>query len=454
MATVEGVLLMTTRRAFLTGSATLLCSAQIPTLAPGFANVVGSVLAANAPHSGTPAAPSDSLVEFISVQTHLNWRGTVWDQSAWRPLLGDLGVRYTRSVLGTKMARDHLLALHSGYGIRASATFNAVNEDGSFKSKRTLSVLHFLKNEIGAEKVYAVEGPNEYTHRYKFGQWADRLREYQALLYNTVKSDTELQALDVLAPTIWKRIVEDYEQIASLGAYADYGNLHLYTGGRKPSLFNRNGSDEPIDLAIRDAQIVVPGNPVYITETGFNIADGVSPSKWKVTTDVAAKYTLRNLMELFLRRDVVKRVNIYSLIDDEHRDQHYGLLSADLTPRPAYFALRNMIQLVSDPGPEFVTASLPHEIVTDDPNVRSVLLQKRDGRFLLLLWQDAESYDRTAATAREIQPSRVQVDFGRSVASVAIYTPTMSASMQHELKTVTSATLDIPDHLVVAELSI
>jgi hypothetical protein len=159
-------------------------------------------------------------------------------------------------------------------------------------------------------------------------------------------------------------------------------------------------------------------------------------------------------MELFLRRDVVKRVNIYSLIDDEHRDQHYGLLSADLTPRPAYFALRNMIQLVSDPGPEFVTASLPHEIVTDDPNVRSVLLQKRDGRFLLLLWQDAESYDRTAATAREIQPSRVQVDFGRSVASVAIYTPTMSASMQHELKTVTSATLDIPDHLVVAELSI
>ena len=322
---------MKTRRAFLKEIAALVSAAQMTgQLAEAtLAETVPQTAVQQQPESGLVAAPADSFVELISVQTHLNWRDTVWNQMAWRPLLGDLGVRYTRSALGNRMARDHLLALFRDFGIRSSVTFNAINKDGSFKLDATLKILVFLRDEIGSEKIYAIEGPNEYTHKYKMEGWADRIRAYQEFLYNAVKSDAELGGLAVLAPTIWKRVIEDYEAIGNMDAHADYGNLHLYNGGRRPSLFNRNEVDEPIDVAIREAQIVIPRKPIYVTETGFNVADGAAPTRWTVPPTVAAKYTLRNLAELFLRRDLVKRVNIYSLIDDEHKDDHYGLLDAE-----------------------------------------------------------------------------------------------------------------------------
>lgn len=321
---------MKTRRALLKNIAALMSGGQFS------GQLTGAALAATVPQkaaqrqceSGLDAAPADSFVEFISVQTHLNWRDTVWDQMAWRPLLGDLGVRYTRSALGNQVARDHLLALFRDYGIRSSVTFNAINGDGSFDLDATLKILALLRDEIGSRKLYAIEGPNEYTHKYKTEGWADRMMSYQKFLYNAVKSDAGLSELAVLAPTIWKRLIEDYEAIGNMDAYADYGNLHLYNGGRKPGLFNRNEVDEKIDVAIAEAQIVVPRKPIYVTETGFNVADGTAPTRWTVPPAVAAKYTLRNLAELFLRRNLVKRVNIYSLIDDVHKKDHYELLDA------------------------------------------------------------------------------------------------------------------------------
>jgi hypothetical protein len=433
---------MATRRTFLKTSAALLAAR----------NLCGQMVVARAAGLNMASAPADQFVDFISVQTHLNRRNTVWDQPTWRPLLGDLGIRYTRSALGGKLALEHVHALFADYGIRSSATFNAINDDGSFDLDKSNDVLAFLRDKVGAEKIYAIEGPNEYTHKYKTGDWAGRMKAYQEFLWTSVKSDSELKNIDVLAPTIWKRIIEDYEAISNMGAYADYGNLHLYNAGRKPSLFNRNGSETPVDLAIREAQIVIPGKPVCITETGFNVAEGAAPTKWTVPADVAAKYTLRNLVELFLRRDIVKRVNIYSLIDDEHKDDHFGLFDADLKPRPAYSALRRLIGLLKDPGPAFSAGPLTCQFNTNDPDARSLLLQKRDGRYFLLMWLDAWSYDRKTASATDIAPAPVSLEFGTTVKSVKIHAPTLSSDVQQELTNVSNMGLDVPDHVVVAEI--
>ena len=444
---------MKTRRAFLKGFAALASAAQMSGHLPAHsAETVPQAARQRPPELKIADARADSLVEFISVQTHLNWRDGIWDQPAWRPLLGELGVRYTRSALGNRKARDHLLALFQNYGIRSSVTFNPINEDGTFKQDATLRTLDFMREQVGAEKIYAIEGPNEYTHKHKVGDWPGRLRSYQEFLYNAVKSDAELSAIAVLAPTIWKRIVEDYEAIANMEAHADYGNLHLYNAGRRPSLFNRNERDEPIDIAIREAQIVIPGKQVCITETGFNVADGVAPTKWTIPADIAAKYTLRNVAELFLRRDLVKRINIYSLIDDDHPRDRYGLLDINLKPRPAYAALRNFIAMVADPGPDFALNPLNCKIAAVDPNVRWLALQKRDGRFLVLLWLDAASYDRKAAAANDVPPSPVTLDFGRSIASLKTYAPTISNAVVQELTAVSSASLEVPDHVMVAEI--
>jgi hypothetical protein len=401
-----------------------------------------------------PATPADSFVEFISVQTHLNWRNTVWDQDAWRPLLGDLGVRYTRSVLGNRMARSHLIALHEEYGIRSSSTFNAVNDDGTFDLGKTEKILHFLRDEIGTDRIYAVEGPNEYTHRHKTGDWARRLTDYQKSLYDMVKSDSSMSSIDVLAPTVWNRVVEDYEAIGDLTSSVDYGNLHLYNAGRKPSVFNRDEADEPIDLAIQEAQIVAPGRPICVTETGCNVATG-RPTKWTVPEEVAAKYTLRILAELFARRDRVKRVNIYSLIDDERTDDHYGLLATDLTPRPSYWALSRLLKLMADPGPEFSPNAFPGTIEAAHPDVHSLQFAKRDGRFILMLWQDAESYNRRATKAVDVPLQTVKLDFrGRTAASVKVYAPTISEAAVSTVEQIADMRVDVPDHVLALEITL
>jgi hypothetical protein len=443
-----------TRREFLHGTHALASAIQIAGQfsKPAFSKTNSRT--AVEPEPQLASAPADSFVEFISVQTHLNWYNTVWDQAAWRPLLGGLGVRYTRSSVGNRLARDHLHALYQDYDIRSTALFNTINKDGSFKLDTTLETLAFMREEIGPEKIHAVEGPNEYTHKYKSEGWAERLIEYQKFLHDAVKSDAALNGAPVVAPTIWKRNLDEYNAIRGIDPYADFGNLHLYNGGRKPSMFDRDKADVPIDAAIRDAQIVTPGKPVCITETGFNVADGASPPKWAVPPEVAAKYTLRNLAELFLRRHLVKSANIYSLIDDEHENNHFGLLDTNLTPRPAYWALRNLVSLLSDPGLNFASEPLTCQIKTDDANLRSLVLQKRDKRFMLMLWLDVDSYDRRTAAAIDVPPCQVTVDFGWSVASLKAHTPTLADAKPKELTAVSSVTLAVPDHLMLVEITL
>jgi hypothetical protein len=150
----------------------------------------------------------------------------------------------------------------------------------------------------------------------------------------------------------------------------------------------------------------------------------------------------------------VRRTNIYSLIDDEHRNVHHGLLDAGLNPRPAYRALRNLIGLLADPGPEFAPDALAFKIEDGDENLRSLVLQKRDKRFILMLWLDAASYDRQATAAVAVSPRPVTVDFGRSIASLKIYTPTVSDAMIAEQTAVSNIKLDVPDHVMLVEIAL
>ena len=398
------------------------------------------------------AIRADSLVDFIAVQTQLNWRHTVWDQSTWRPLLGDLGIRYVRSHFGSPIARDHLVALNDSYGIKACATMKAINDDGTFKLDATLEDLAFLRDEVGSDRIFSIEGPNEYTSKHKHGDWAGRLTEYQKFLYEKVKADKALAAHDVLAPTIWQRKIEDYEALSQLSAYADCGNLHLYNGGRRPGIFNRDGSEQPIDQAIEDAQLVTPGKPICVTETGFQVADEAEPTHWALPPDIVAEYTLRNLAELFLRRDRVKWVSVYALIDNRE-EYDFGLLRSDLTPRPAYFALRNLIGLCADPGPAFEPDALSCEILTNGSGLGWFLLQKRDRRFVLALWQIASSYDRLRAEAITNSPQPLGLDFGdRKIESLRLFTPGLTDLAQKELKGVKSAEIQVPGQMLMLEI--
>lgn len=74
-------------------------------------------------------------------------------------------------------------------------------------------------------------------------------------------------------------------------------------------------------------------------------------------------------------------------------DSAFGLLRQDYSAKPAYSALRNLLHLLSDPGPPFVGQELGFELAGDLSDLHHLLLQKRNGVFYLILWLEKPSYD-------------------------------------------------------------
>ena len=86
---------------------------------------------------------------------------------------------------------------------------------------------------------------------------------------------------------------------------------------------------------------------------------------------------------------------IYELADqgpDPVREQNFGLLRYDMTEKPAYSAVKNLIDLLEEPGANFTPTSLAFTL-TAPSTVHNTLLQKSDGRYLMLLWNEVLSYD-------------------------------------------------------------
>jgi hypothetical protein len=346
------------------------------------------------------AIPADSFVEFIGLNAHLNWAGTIWQWEAptLRQRMGELGIRYVRTAMAqTAFARDSLNFLYANYGIRANVLLQPRKPDGTLDTAPVKPLLAFLRDQVGAEKIVSFEGPNEYSETKYQGNayWASQIRSFQAYLYTAVKSTPPFNPLPVLGPTIWRELESDHKQLGDLNSTTDRGTLHYYTAGLKPSrylrkiIYNGTASESPIDMAITDAQINAPGTKIQVTELGYNLRPPVS--RFYVTERTAAKYTLRLIAEFFLRRSRVDKIYLFSLLDAD-LTKKYGLLRPDLSRRPSFYAIKNAITLLADPGGPFVPDTLTYTLTGDKTDIRSVLLQKRDGRFYLLIWLDAVSY--------------------------------------------------------------
>lgn len=109
----------------------------------------------------------------------------------------------------------------------------------------------------------------------RISNWPQRVWDIQEYLYNYVRGRSAWAHVLVIAPSLWRRKVIDYQALGDLSSIADIGHLHYYQGNRRPSRYNKteNGSgDDPMEDAITDCQIYCEDNPVYIGESGFDLA--------------------------------------------------------------------------------------------------------------------------------------------------------------------------------------
>jgi hypothetical protein len=378
--------------------------------------LTGLLLSSGANAATVQASPADSFVQFIGLNVHLNWAGTIWQSQAptLKQRLGELRIRSVRtSMAQTSFARDYLKALYGSYGIRANVLMDFRTSGGLLTTRPIQATLNFLRDQVGPEKIISFEGPNEYSETKYDGNtgWVSQTKSFQSYLYTAVKAMPAFRALPVIGPTIWRETEADHKALGDLNPTTDQGNLHYYPAGLKPSRYLRlvtypgTAYESPMDMAITYAQINTPATKVQVTETGYNIRTTLPKSKFYVSEKTSAKFTMRLISEYFLRRAKVSKFYLFSLLD-ENSTKQYGLLRGDMSRRPTYFALKNTIALLSDPGAAFSLGTLTYYLTGDMTDIRTTLLQKRNGRYYLLVWLDAASYNQSTLT---------DVDFTRSL---------------------------------------
>jgi len=353
---------------------------------------------------------ADAFVNAIGVDSHFNYGGVyIKNFPAISSALIGSGIRHIRD--GGKPYPGYLqrLATLGSHGIYHSAGFSVTATPAYVES--TLSKF--------APYVDFVESENEYDSSARRNpQWAATLVDAQKSLYAAVHGDPRFSSITVLGPPLAR--LKFYSLLPSLDAYEDAGNLHYGTCDDPPGTDTRRQSARRAHALLR---VSTQTKPIWTTETGYN-SDTLRPCH--LPDDVIAKYDPRTVAERWNLGE--PRIFFYQLADMP-RDPVFGgmgLLHADGSPKPQFSALKSMIGLLEDRGSSFTPTPLTYALSGDSQNVHRTLLQKRDGRYELLLWLEAPAWRSTSPDHRvgiplDVRPQTISVLLPGSIASAKLY---------------------------------
>jgi hypothetical protein len=409
---------------------------------------------------------TDSFVDSVGVNVHWSYNKYGKSDDALYEMLKtklvEAGFRHIRDGAVDK-AYARCTELYNNFGIQT--TFITGRREAGGRSPLDPSQigeeLTSLKNGIPLEAVAAIEGPNEYDlfHNDRETDWVGKLQTYQRQLYAQVKADPVLKSKPVLGPSLMRG--PDYKAVGDLSDYLNYSNLHPYQLTRHPGtggwgLHNYGG----LTWWLGRARVQAPGKPVQATEAGYRThAKGV-------TEAIDAKYTPRMFAEFFRRG--ISRTFKYELLTIKDSEA-YGLLRSDGSEKPSFVATRNLLNFLSDNAwdaknkawttPTFTPGTLDYEIATDAADARHVLLQKSNGDFYLLIWNEVSSFDPETRTEIDNPAVAAALTLKTPVSEATIHTLAADGSMATEPAAILGApgsqkiTLNVPDRLMIVVLS-
>lgn len=389
------------------------------------------------------ARSADAFVNSIGVATHLRYLDTAYGQydTVIKPKLQELGVRHIRD--GGKNSEFYRrLNELATLGIKSTLVMDV--RDGITPDNVVTEAIQPVLSSIEA-----VEGPNEWDVQpqltYKDQTFPEGLRAYQDELYAAVKSDPTTAALPVIMPSL--AIPYYAVRLGSL-ASADLGNMHSYAGGHVPS--------QDLDIKwLPLTQVVIGANkPIVATECGWhNATNDPKASQPGISEQAAAKYVPRLYLEYFNRG--IQRSFLYELINERQatdQEQNFGLLRHNGSSKPAFDSLKNLIALLEDPGPEFTPQALSYNLSGNSSTLHHTLLQKRDGRFYLALWQEVPSFNLQTKLDVHVPKQAVTVTLGTPVRQATAYKPLRTAAPVQQYVNPKQLELIVSDHPLVIEL--
>lgn len=433
-------------------------------LCAGIALFVGFASAAHT--APEPARTADSFVDSMGHCTHWGYPDTPYGYAydKVKTLLGDLGVRNIRD--GYHERENDLFKT---YGIKTTMIFGP--------GPPVAQSVATLRDHI--DLVAMVEGPNEVdifptSANYQGQGYPAGPKHFQNDLYAAIKADPVTKNLGVIAPSLGRDTPIALAPLNSL----DYEVMHSYAGGAHPSTsldFNANG----VSNILNANMIVGRGGvlkPIVVTESGYHTALGASTVIAGVQSGVSekaqAKYIPRQFAEYF--NHGIVRDFTYELVDEfpdyktneregTNAEACFGIVRHDLTPKPAYYAEKNLIALLKEArwnaqtqqyaAPQFAPSALPFTLSGDTRNIHHTLLQKSNGDFYLLLWQEVSSFD-TAQKQDIANPSvPVTLMVGLPLKSAATYLPGVSQTASQTFNAPKRLALQVPDEILVVRLT-
>ena len=263
--------------------------------------------------------------------------------------------------------------------------------------------------------VEAIEAPNEWDIN-GGSNWVSTMLAKLPILHQA--------GVDLGLPVIGPSLVEasSFSQLGDVSQYLTYGNVHDYQGNRNPETtgwgggVDAQGNGYGSILWNQDmAQEYAPGLPVMSTETGFQTGTAAGT----IPETVEGTYAPRLYLASFLRG--IPRTYVYELIDDPDGWSSYGLLRYDMSPKPAFTAISNLLGILQDQATQFTPGSLNYSLTGNTSGVETLLLQKSTGDFYLAVWLDGSIYDTDTQVATPIAPQPLSLSVSNGPVVTDVY---------------------------------
>lgn len=399
------------------------------------------------------------LVESVGVCTHFDYTNTLYVQEFdnVKSLLGELGVRYVRdrAAANNDRGQERSRELYDEHGIKSITLFNP-------RRTRFLQpdrIDELIERVARMPEIYAaLEGPNEYdnNHPAEDTEWVATLYSFQERFYRAVKShpNPAVSALPVLGPstTFARRAVGE---MGDFSAVCDYYNIHAYAGARVPT--------HALGEYLEKVPLYNGTIDIYATEVGYHNALAQGPTgHYPINEESEAKYLPRLFMHYF-QQGIVKTVS-YEFLNklpdpgNARREENFGLVRNDLTPKPVFYAVKNMLALLED-GPGLSNpGSLNYTLSGQIEGLQSQLFQKADGKFYLALWRDVSVWNRNEQTEIDNPDAAISLTFHQPVTTARAFlpynesNPAAPLNPQSVTRSPRTMNINLPDHLMIVEI--
>lgn len=404
---------------------------------------------------------SDEFVDYMGIGATFGNDFGVYDQLVYDGL-EELGIRYIRGWMNWLNTGEIGVNEFKDLGVRMCGLW----QDPKFK--RPLECRPLLK-QYGPDFFIAIEGHNEpdiFSKDRCFEGMCNDTRNgiyYGSILhhntfYEDLKSDPETTHLPIVAPSFARtRQIKNSPRLQH-----DLRNLHYYpVSGENSNPLAGYGWEGSSWQEVKENLDDYGSNaPVYFTESGNGLH--------QISELAQAKYIGRMYAEYFREVPGIDKFFYFRLqqqFNTGSGHEAWGLIDTLGNRYDAFYALKSIIHLLGEstynksevkwdlPNAEFVLQPISLSYADKLSTTHDLLLQKGNGRYYLLLWQEINSF--LFQSKQDLAPNddRLTITVAEKIKNVQQYRYDMSTfeytSEPVQVQDSASIVVNVPDQVTI-----